>query len=98
MARTQTMVQLSEELLRSLDEVAGARGVSRSKLIRDLVADGLRRASVDEVGERIAEGYRRFPQAQPDEWGSVERGSDAATEDLLHRLDAEERATGQAPW
>jgi predicted transcriptional regulator len=98
MARTQTMVQLSEDLLQSLDELAGARGVSRSKLIRDLVADGLRRASVDAVGERIAEGYRRLPQAQPDEWGSLELGSDAATEDLLHRLDAEERATAQRPW
>ena len=92
------MVQLSEELLHSLDEVAGARGVSRSKLIRDLVADGLRRASADEVGERIAEGYRRCPQAEPDEWGSLELDSDAATEDLLHRLDADERATGHPPW
>ena len=92
------MVQLSEELLQALDEVARARGVSRSKLIRDLVDDGLRRASIDEVGERIAEGYRRFPQAQPDEWGSLEAGSDAATEDLLRALDAEERATGQPAW
>ena len=98
MARTQTMVQLSEELLQSLDAVAGVRGVSRSKLIRDLVADGLRRASVDEIGQQIAEGYRRFPQAEPDEWGSLELSSDAATQDLLQRLDAEERAAGQSPW
>ena len=54
-----------------------------------LVAD-----AVDAVRVRIAEGYRRFPQAQPDAWGSLELGSNAATE-LLLRLDAEERGTGQ---
>jgi hypothetical protein len=92
------MVQLSEELLRSLDDMARATGVSRSKLIRDLVTDGLRRASVDEVGQRIAEGYRRIPQAEPDGWGNLQADSDAATEDLLVRLDAEERAAGHPPW
>ena len=92
------MVQLSDELLRSLDAMARANGVSRSKLIRDLVTDGLRRANVDEVGQRIAEGYRRIPQAEPDEWGNVHAGNDAATEDLLARLDAEERAAGHPPW
>jgi hypothetical protein len=98
MARTQTMVQLSEELLRSLDDMARTHGVSRSKLIRDLVTEGLRRASIDAVGERIAEGYRRIPQAEPDDWGRIGAGGDAATEDLLVRLDAEERAAGHPPW
>ncbi len=98
MARTQTMVQLSEELLRSLDDMARTNGVSRSKLIRDLVTEGLRRASIDEVGARIAAGYRRIPQAEPDEWGHIHAGGDAATEDLLVRLDAEERAAGRSPW
>ena len=98
MARTQTMVQLSEDLLRSLDDMARALGVSRSKLIRDLVTEGLHRASIDEVGARIADGYRRIPQGVPDEWGDIQAGSEAATEDLLVRLDAEERAAGHPPW
>jgi len=92
------MVQLSEELLRSLDAMARANGVSRSKLIRDLVAEGLRRASIDVVGQRIAEGYRRNPQAEPDAWGNIQAGSDATTQDLLVALDAEERAAGHSPW
>ena len=92
------MVQLTDELLASLDEAAARRGVSRSALIRELVIDGLRRADADTIGARIADGYRRIPQAAPDEWGDHAALSDAATEEVLRRLDAEERTAGQAPW
>ena len=92
------MVQLTEELVASLDEAAAHRGVSRSALIRDLVVEGLRRANVDRLGEQIAEGYRRAPQARPDEWGDLGVAADVAAEELLVRLDAEERAGGHAPW
>lgn len=34
MARTQTMVQLSDDLINELDLLAAGRGVSRSALIR----------------------------------------------------------------
>jgi hypothetical protein len=34
------------------------------------------------VGERIAEGYRRIPLAQPDEWGDPRVTSDVATQVL----------------
>jgi predicted DNA-binding protein len=98
MARTQTMVQLTQELLESLDEAASRRGVSRSALIRELVIDGLRRAEADAIGERIADGYRRIPQAAPDAWGDISAPSDDAAEEVLRRLDAEERAQGHAPW
>lgn len=98
MARTQTMVQLNEELLESLDAVAGRRGVSRSALIRELVVDGLQRSGAAAVGERIADGYRRMPQALPDEWGDPVMMADVATEDLLVRLDAEDRAAGHESW
>jgi hypothetical protein len=98
MARTQTMVQLTQELLESLDEAAARRGVSRSALIRELVIDGLRRAEADTIGERIADGYRRIPQAAPDGWGDNAASSDDAAEEVLHRLDAEERAQGHGPW
>lgn len=92
------MVQLTEELVESLDDMAAREGVSRSKLIRELVTDGLRRASADAVGERIADGYRRIPQVRPDDWGDLRVTSDVATEELLARLDAEERAAGHPPW
>lgn len=65
-ARTQTMVQLSDELVQRLDAAAERRGVSRSALIRAFVDDGLRRSERDVIGEEIAEGYRRIPQATPD--------------------------------
>jgi hypothetical protein len=50
------------------------------------------------IGERIADGQRRIPQAQPDEWGEIAAASDIATGELMARLDAEERAVGQDPW
>jgi hypothetical protein len=92
------MVQLTDGLLRSLDEAAALRGVSRSKLIRELVSDGLRRAGEDEVGEQIRAGYRRIPQAEPDEWGDLLVAGEFSTVELLVRLDAEERSAGHGPW
>jgi predicted DNA-binding protein len=98
MARTQTMVQLTQELVESLDALAERRSVSRSALIREFVIDGLQQSTAAAVGERIAEGYRRMPQALPDEWGDLAAASDIATRELMARLDAEERAAGHAPW
>lgn len=92
------MVQLTDELVESLDRTAARRGVSRSALIRELVSDGLRQVNADAVGEQIAEGYRRIPQTQPDEWGDLAVANDIATEELAQRLDAEERAAGHEPW
>ncbi|MGH9035673.1 MAG: CopG family transcriptional regulator, partial [Acidimicrobiia bacterium] len=41
MARTQTMVQLSDELIGLVDAEAARRGVSRSALIREAIAEHL---------------------------------------------------------
>ena len=98
MARTQTMVQLSDELLESLDALAARRAVSRSALIREFVVAGLQQSTASAIGERIAEGYRRVPQAEPDEWGDLAADLDRHNEELLARLDAEERAAGHGPW
>ncbi len=98
MARTQTMVQLTRELVESLDALAERRAMSRSALIREFVVEGLQQSTAAAVGERIAEGYRRIPQAAPDEWGDLEAASDIATRELMARLDAEERAAGHEPW
>jgi hypothetical protein len=92
------MVQLTDDLLRALDEEAGTRGVSRSALIRQVLEEHLRERSEAAVGTQIADGYRRIPPATPDEWGDLEALTDRATGDLLVRLDAEERASGKKPW
>ncbi len=66
-ARRQTLVQLTDELLALLDERAAKSGRSRSDVIRgaierDLAAD--REAAIDAV---IVEAYTRMPQ-EPDPW------------------------------
>jgi len=98
MARTQTMVQLSEELRESLDIVADRRGTSRSALIRELLFNGLAEERDALVGERIAAGYRRLPPGEPDDWGDLSANADSSTEEVLRRLDADERLHGKDPW
>ena len=98
MARTQTMVQLTDRLVRLLDRVAARRGVSRSALIRTAVEQFLEKDEEAAVGRQIVAGYERIPPGTPDEWGDLSDISDRATADLLHRLDAEERAAGHEPW
>jgi|SRR5688500_11839507 hypothetical protein len=98
MARVQTMVQLSEDLVELLDREAARRGVSRSALIRGVLEESLADELEASVGRRIAEGYRRIPPATPDEWGDLARLTDTAASDTLHRLDAEEQASGHPPW
>jgi metal-responsive CopG/Arc/MetJ family transcriptional regulator len=69
MARKQTLVQLSEELLELLDREAARRGVSRSALIREAIEEHLDAERRAEIGRQIAEGYRRIPQTDEElEW------------------------------
>jgi len=94
MARTQTMVQLDDELIGLLDREAADRGTSRSALIRSTLREALassRRAALDEAQ---VEGYTRMPQADPDEWGSLPEQSDRSTLETLKRLETEE----SKPW
>jgi predicted DNA-binding protein len=92
------MVQLTQELVESLDALAARRAISRSALIREFVVEGLEQSGAAAVGERIAAGYRRIPQARPDEWGDPAASAEIATGELLQRLDAEERAAGHESW
>jgi predicted transcriptional regulator len=92
------MVQLSDDLLEVLDRAANRRGASRSALIRELLWHGLAEDHHVLVGERIAAGYRRVPPGEPDDWGDVGTGIDTSTEEVLSRLDAEEREHGHEPW
>ena len=98
MARVQTLVQLSEELLSSLDAEAARRGVSRSALLREAVTAFLAEAHGVAVTEAIVAGYTRIPQATPDAWGDLEAERDRAAAQTLQRLDAEEQSAGMKPW
>lgn len=98
MARTQTLVQLSDALLAALDQRAAKLGVSRSQIIRQAVAAYVNADLDAEISRRIIEGYERTPQGTPDEWGEAEAWAAEAARRLHRRLDAEERAGGHEPW
>lgn len=92
MARTQTLVQLTDELVELLDRHAARDGVSRSQLIRHLLERQLaedRRADTD---RRMREGYDRHGQAdaEPDAWGDLAVWTAANTRRNQASLNAEE--------
>lgn len=64
MARTQTLVQLSDELLRRLDERAAREGRSRSALIREAIETYLYDEEKERIDREIREGYERFPETE----------------------------------
>jgi len=92
------MVQLTDELVRRLDEEAARQGVSRSSVVRDAVTRYLSESGEAAIIRRIVEGYTKVPPAIPDEWGDLEAQADRATRETLQRLDAEEKAQGRKPW
>ena len=92
------MVQLTDDLVELLDREAGRRGVSRSALIREAIQSHLAEAREAEISRQIVEGYRRIPPGTPDEWGDLEALADIANEEMLARLDEEERKAGFERW
>lgn len=95
------MVQLSDELVRLLDERAEATGVSRSQVIRDAIDAYLAADRERDIDRRIVEGYRRFPQGgeyDVDEWGDLGAMVAGLAVETLRRLDEEERSAGSDPW
>jgi metal-responsive CopG/Arc/MetJ family transcriptional regulator len=71
MARRQTLVQLSDELLALLDERAARTGRSRSELIRSAIERELAEEREAAIDAAIVEGYRRIPQREHDLWADV---------------------------
>jgi metal-responsive CopG/Arc/MetJ family transcriptional regulator len=67
MARHQTLVQLTDDLLARLDERAAREQRSRSTLIREAIEDYLRDELQTEIDRRIVEGYRRHPQTDDED-------------------------------
>lgn len=99
--RTQTMVQLTDDLIARLDERAAREGASRSQLIREAVKVYLAADRSAAIDRAIVEGYTLIPQAGPD---GIDEGADlppmaaALTADLMRRLNEEERVAGFQPW
>ena len=62
MPRTQTLVQLTDELLERLDARAAREGRNRSELVREAIADYLAADREAELDRLIVEGYTRQPQ------------------------------------
>jgi predicted DNA-binding protein len=100
-ARTQTMVQLNEELLALLDHRAARTGVSRSQVIREAIEAYLASDRAAAVDHQIVEGYTRMPQGgeyDADEWGDIGKLMTALTADQTRQLNAEDRDLGREPW
>ncbi len=72
MARTQTLVQLTEDLLSVLDARAAQERRSRSELVRDALTAYLAEGIEAEIDRQIVEGYERIPpEADPwDDWAA----------------------------
>ena len=88
------MVQLSDELVKRLDEEAQQRNVSRSALIRNVLTDFLDAESLEAKIARYVEGYRRLPQPTIDEWGVLEEHGQGEMHRMMQELEADEEAAG----
>jgi predicted transcriptional regulator len=95
MARTQTIVQLTDDLVEQLDAEADLRGISRSALIREAVAEHLQSGRQERITAVLVDGYRRIPQGAADEWGDLSGEVRESTRRTLRRLDAEESEAGE---
>jgi hypothetical protein len=85
-------VQLTDELRELLDRRAMRDGVSRSKLIRDLLEQALAQERAGGHDRQLIEGYSRVPQAEArDAWGDLDAWSGANARRNLAALDTEER-------
>ncbi len=91
MARTQTLVQLSDELVAQLDARAAREGRNRSELIRKALADYLAADREAEIDRLIVEGYSRQPQTA-DELALAESGTRTML-DNVGPWDASERGS-----
>ncbi len=79
--RIQTLVQLTQDLLRRLDERAVREGRSRSALIRDAIEAYLYDEEEARIDREIREGYERIPETD-EELASAEReGREAIREE-----------------
>jgi hypothetical protein len=71
-ARRQTLVQLTDDLVDVLDAIAAKQGVTRSALIRTVLEGFVQDEDEAEKDRRMVEGYTRIPPGTPDEWGNLD--------------------------
>lgn len=84
-ARKQTLVQLTDEIVDLLDREALRRGISRSALIREAVEQHLHDQREAEIDREIVAAYTRLPQTDEElAWG------DLAVGEMLARLEEED--------
>ena len=85
----QTLVQLTDELVEALDRRAAREGVTRSKLVRDLLGAAV--STDEELDRTLLAGYQRTPQADAvDEWGDLNAWTEANTRRNLAALNEED--------
>lgn len=87
-ARRQTLVQLTDDLVIVLDAIAAKQGVTRSALIRTVLENYVGREDEAEKDRRLIEGYTRIPPDREDEWGPLTPWAE----------DAARRLVMQEPW
>ena len=80
-ARTQTLVQLTDALLVRLDERARSEGRSRSTLIREAIEEYLHDELEAELDRRIVEGYTRVPQTPLEDAWALANAREAIREE-----------------
>lgn len=70
-ARKQTLVQLTDEIVELLDREATRREISRSALIREAIESHLHDAREAEIDRQLVEAYTRMPQTEEDyDWSA----------------------------
>lgn len=94
MARTQTIVQLSSEMVEALDQEALRTGVSRSALIRDAIQEHLQGSREAQITAQLVSAYTEMPQGVEDEWGDLGEQMLDSTRRTIRRLDREEEVAG----
>lgn len=67
MKKTQTLVQLTADLLSALDQQAASSGRSRSDIIREAIREYLDDRLAADIDRRIVAAYRNKPQTD-DGW------------------------------
>jgi predicted transcriptional regulator len=100
-SRTQTMVQLNDDLIKLLDRRAASDGVSRSQVIREAIEAFLASDRAALIDRQIVKGYTQRPQGgeyDADDWGDLASLMTALTADQMRQLNTEEREAGFEPW
>ncbi|CAN5834655.1 hypothetical protein BH24ACT6_BH24ACT6_03550 [soil metagenome] len=85
----QTLVQLTDELVAALDRRAAHDGISRSRLVRDLLGAAL--SSDQELDRALIAGYESQPQSDgADAWGDLAAWSEMNARRTLASLNEED--------